>query len=130
MSIEWKAVYNDGSELPQYNEDGSENKYSDIKREKLSKFVLLKNKEPAVVIHLDEKKKLICRRRVAVRVDPRGQKKGQQVVWLAGWQEKKNGRNVQMICFLFEDGHIEVVDRFYENHPWLYPIIFRPEEKI
>jgi len=33
--ITWKAVYRDGCELCQYNEDGSHNKYADIDRNKL-----------------------------------------------------------------------------------------------
>ena len=126
MTVEWKAIYNDGTELPQYNEDGSENKYPDIDRSKLIQFVLLYFGIPHVVIHLDDNKRLIYRRRVAQSVT-----KGIiEVVYLAGWQEKIKRKNVQMICFLFEDGHVEIVDRFYEKHPWFYSIVFRPEERI
>ncbi len=125
----WKAIYGDGTVLGQFNSDGSENKYTDIDRTRLSQFLLLKGAEPIVVIHLDANKKLICRRRVAMHVT--GKKAGtKEVVWLAGWQENRKGVNVQMISFVFEDGHIEVVDRFYENHPWFYPINFLPEERI
>ena len=123
----WKAIYTDGSELPQFNEDGTENKYKDINRSKLSKFVLLVDKNPKIVVHLDSNKKLIYRRRVAIRMV--GNLKNQEAVYLVGWQENKNGINTQMICFLFEDGHVEVVDRFYENHPWLYSVNFLEVEK-
>lgn len=126
MIVEWLAIYNDGTELPQYNEDGSFNKYTDIDRSRLIKFVLLEDKVPKVVIHLDKNKRLICRRRVAIHM----MNGIEGFVWLVGWQEKKKGTNVQMICFLFEDGHVEIVDRFNEEHPWFYSIKFMAEEKI
>lgn len=125
----WKAIYKDDSCLPQFNNDGSENKYADIDRNKLSQFHLIKDDKPVVIVYLDENKKLICRRRVAKHFS--GPKAGtEEVVWIVGWQENRKGINVQMICFVFEDGHIEVVDRFDEKHPWFYPIVFRPEEQI
>ena len=55
-------------------------------------------------------------------------KKREEAVYLVGWQEKRKGMNIQMICFVFEDGHIEVIDRFNEKHPWHYSVKFRPEE--
>jgi hypothetical protein len=125
MQTEWLAVYNDGTTLPQYKADGSENKYPEIQRAKLIQFVLLRDKNPKLVIHLDQNKKLIYRMRVAAN------NKGiVERVYLAGWQEQSNGVNTQMITFLFEDGHIEIVDRFYEDHLWFYSINFIKEEKI
>ena len=127
--IEWKAIYNDGESLSQYNEKkGTENKYTDIDRSRLIQFVLLAEDNPKIVIHLDENKKLIYRRRVAVAFSGANAGK-QETVHLVGWQEKKQGINTQMICFLFEDGHVEIVDRFYENHPWFYAVIFLSEEE-
>ena len=41
--VEWKAIYSDDNELQQYNEDGTENKYTDINRELLNKFVIIKD---------------------------------------------------------------------------------------
>lgn len=127
--MEWKAIYTDGTFLPQFNEDGSDNKYPDINRAKLKEFQLIRNGKVAVVVHLDKKKKLICRMRVGqVGFGPRAGQK--ERVWLVGWQEKRGHVNVQMVCFVFEDGHIEVVDRFHENHPWFYPVKFIPKEKL
>lgn len=122
----WKVVYNDKTELPQYNDDGSENKYTDINRNKLIQFSLWEKDLdiPVLVIHLDSQKRLIYRRRVALTFDGR-----KTIVHLVGWQENVEGKNSQMICFAFEDGHIEVVDRFSENHPWFYPINFLDIEK-
>lgn len=127
--VEWKAIYDDGETFSQYNEKkGTENKYTDIDRSKLIQFVLLADGIPKIVIHLDKNKRLIYRRRVAVAFSGTNANK-QETVHLVGWQEKKQGINTQIICFLFEDGHIEIVDRFHEKHPWFYPIIFLPEER-
>ena len=122
--VRWLAIYNDGSSLPQFA-DGTENKYTDIDRSRLVKFILFVGDTPKLVIHLDKNKRLIYRRRVALSFSGH-----QEIVYLAGWQELKHGINTQMICFLFEDGHIETVDRFYENHPWFYPVKFLPGEQI
>jgi len=122
---EWLAIYNDGTTLPQYNEDGSENKYTDIKRDKLTQFIIYRYTCPKLIMHLDSHKKLIYRMRRAE--NDRGE---QEVVYLVGWQEKRNGYNIQSISFLFEDDHIEVVDRFNENHPWFYSMNFLSEEQV
>jgi len=138
MQIQWKAIYDDGTGLLQYNGDGTENKYTDIDRGRLIRFVLF---EPIavdkkfhsilghsikLVIALNGNKKLIYRRRVAMNITTNTREE----VFLAGWQENTDGRNTQMLCFLFEDGHIEVVDRFNKNHPWFYGVNFIKEEKI
>ena len=125
MQTEWQAIYNDGTTLSQYNEDRGENKYTDIKRDKIIQFVLKRDSIPKVVIHLDQNKKLIYRMRTAAN------NKGIiERVYLAGWQERVDDINTQMISFLFEDGHIEIVDRFYEDHVWFYAINFIAEERI
>lgn len=125
--VEWKAIYTDGNALSQYN-GGKENKYTDIDRNRLDRFILFKDDIPKVVIHLNNGKRLIYRRRVAMCVAG-GNAGNTEVVYFVGWQGKKQGITTQMICFLFEDGHIEITDRFYENHPWFYPMIFLPEEE-
>lgn len=125
QNFNWKAVYDDDTKLSQFNSDGSENKYTDIDRSKLVQFVLSFDTVPKLVIHLDKSKRLIYRRRVAMNSGGII-----QVVWLAGWQEKRNGINVQSVSFLFEDGHVEVVDGFKENHSWFYSINFLEEEKV
>lgn len=130
MDFYWKAVYTDGTELPQYNADGSENKYVDIDRSKLVRFALLQvnSDKPVVVLHLDQGQRLICRRRVAKHFSQDLKPQGEEVVWLVGWQQKINGRNSQMICFVFEDGHAEVRPGFKEKSQWFYAVQFLPEE--
>lgn len=121
----WMAIYEDRESLSQFNPTGHENKYTDIDKPRLAQFVLYRNEKPAVVIHLGGNKRLIYRMRRAM--DNRG---NEETVFLAGWQEKRNGMNIQMLVFLFSDGHVEIVDRFHEGHPWFYGIQFLEEEKI
>jgi hypothetical protein len=121
----WRAIYENGESLSQIAPDGKENSYGDIDKRALTKFILYRYGEPIVVVHLDPNKKLIYRMRRAM--DNHG---AEETVYLVGWQENRNGMNIQMIVFLFEDDHIEVVDRFHEGHPWFYPVQFLEEEKI
>jgi hypothetical protein len=52
------------------------------------------------------------------------------VVYLVGWQQLVNGKNVQTLTALFEDGHIEVTDGFKEGHPWFGNVNLRSEEEL
>jgi len=80
-------------------------------------------------VHLDKDKKLIYRMRHAIAF--MGSRAGtKETVYIIGWQQNRRGVNSQMVCFVFEDGHVEVVDRFREGHPWFYPVTFRAEETI
>ena len=124
---EWKAVYSDNTELNQFNLDGLENKYIDIDRSKLIQFSLYRNKSPLITVHLDSNKKLIYRKRIAATGFGCQIK---EMVHLIGWQENVNGKNAQMLFAVFQDNHIEVMDRFKEGHQWLYPVNFLPEERI
>lgn len=125
----WKAIYRDGSCLEQFNSDGSENKYTAIRRNELSQFLVFHGGEVLLVLHLDEGKRLIYRRRVAKYL--MGPKAGtSEAVYLVGWQENRRGVNVQSLCFVFEDGHIEVLDRFCEGTRWFYAVKFLPEEEV
>lgn len=133
MNFKWKAVYEDGSELSQYNEDGSENKYPDIERSKLVRFALLQfhSAQPCVILHLNKNQRLIYRRRVALRFGLKDVNiKQKETIHLIGYQELINGRNVQTICFVFEDGHIEIIDGFKKKTQWFYPVEFMPEEQL
>ena len=125
ISTLWCAIYNNGEPFWQFNIDGSENKYADIDKASLRQFILYRNGKAVIVIHFDSAKKLIYRMRRAM--DSHG---NEETVYLAGWQEKRDGKNLQMIVFLFEDGHTEIVDRFYERHPWFYSVEFLPDERI
>lgn len=122
----WIADYGDKC-LPQYNDDDTENKYTDIDRDRLTRFLLVDELGSIrVVLNLTPDKKLIYRRRVAMSVFTKTRK----VVYILGWQQNINNNNVQFLNFYFEDGHIETTDGFKEDHQWYYPVVFLPEEEL
>ena len=129
--LQWVAVYDGNDTLPQYNEDGTENKYSDIDRDRLERFVLVDNSNDQVkfVLNMGAGKKLIYRRRTAISL----KSKITEVAYIIGYQETLDGgaSSIQSICFIFEStGHIEMTDGFREGHRWFYPVVFLPEEEL
>lgn len=120
-SIYWKAVYKDGTNLPQFEEDGRENKYPDIDRSKLAGFEIRKaemDKDRLLFkLFLDPGRKLIYRRRVLERYKfgkglqaiPK-----KEVIYLVGWQATIGNRSVQDIAYVFEDGHVELAGQWKE----------------
>jgi hypothetical protein len=141
----WVAYYDKGERFSQFKEDGSENRYGDIDRARLKGFALFeKNAEPGqndrlvIGLHLGPDQRLVARKRNWVNL--RGENLG--VVWLVGWQETRKIRipglrvrsktrylpvNSQAIFAVFPDGHIEVVNRYREDHPWFYSINPNPK---
>jgi len=119
MPIQWKAVYDDNSYL---NQEG--NKYTDIDRSKICFFELYRDNKLVLRLHLDENKKLIYRKRVAMSMFT----KKTEEVHLVGWQQKVKGENIQSISYIFEDGHIEMAGQFRENTQWFYSVKFLSEE--
>jgi hypothetical protein len=98
--IMWAVAYNDGTTVYQYNEDGTENKYRDINRDKLVEFTLLRvllvegkpdlHHPPFPVrfsLWLEPGQQLIYRRRTQI-----AQESGEiTVIHLVGWQQKVAG---------------------------------------
>ena len=129
QKVEWRVLYTDGSSLFQYTEGEENKKYTDIDRSRLKEFSLFVNGARRITIPFDKNKRLVYRKRVAQ--DFAGTTQGQKrEVYIVGWQEKRNGHNIQSLSFLFEDGHIEEMDRFNKNHPLFYSVNFIKEEKI
>ena len=124
--LQWVAVYNDGSLLPQYNEDGSENKYVDINRDILKQFLLLDKTSVRFILNLKPEFKLIYRlRTIKINNDVK------ERVHIVGYQLNISGKNIQHINFIVDStGVIEVTDGFRENHAWYSSINFMPEEEI
>jgi hypothetical protein len=98
------AVYNDETFLTQFNEDGSENRYVDIQRDKLSHFAMLSDKNKLVLSVEFERpsQKLIYRRRTFI--DLVGNIKG--IVFLVGWHENINGKSIKVINYIYPNGKI------------------------
>jgi hypothetical protein len=104
--MKWVAEYNDGSILMQYD-GGKENPYIAIDRSRLDKFIIQKdNGESALIVSIERPtQKLIYRKRVFHKPFS---SKPDEVVILVGWHENINGKSIKSICYLFEDGHIEM----------------------
>ena len=143
MRYEWRVVYNQTSDglfecLDQYNEDGSENKYTDIDRTRLERFILLDSDsgEAKVVLHLEKGQKLIYRVRHLKHIPVSNlfykdnpDRSTEEAIWIVGFHENRGGVNVQMLSFLFEDGHIELMDRWRSDHALFAAAVLIPEEE-
>ncbi len=127
--LEWVAVYNDGSILRQFNDDGTENRYGDIDRKRLSEFHLVARDEDRIVLAyaLEPGQRLIYRKRYSMS-GITGEKNW--VIYIVGWQQTINGKNIQNVSFIFPDGSIINLPRFRENHPLFYSIQFIDGEEV
>lgn len=126
-STYWKAIYKDGKELCQFEEDGTENKYPDIDRSKLAVFEIRKaaaGDQPDRLLFkmfLEPGRRLIYRRRVQDKMkiggkptDIQVKKRWKEIVYLVGWQATIGGRSVQDIAYVFEDGHVELAGKWMQ----------------
>jgi len=124
--VYWRAVYKDGTVLLQTTKEGKKNKYADIDRDKLKYFDLLDGNKLLFRLHLEPGRRLICRRRTIGDVFDASKKR---VVWLIGWQWTVNGRNVQDIAWVYENGVVELTGRFKEC-PYDMPKSFVKGEEV
>lgn len=118
--IQWIAIYDDGSELSQYNEDGSENLFGDIDQDRLIRFKL-ESYNKCLSVDLIEGTfrigtedirfdgfdgadyRLIFFRRT--RQDF-GKSVKTTITPHIGWQTNINGKNYQRIMAISEEGQI------------------------
>lgn len=102
--MKWLAVYNDNTYLSQYNEDGTENKYKDIDRNRLTHFAMLnEDNKPILVVEIERPtQKLIYRRRTFCNL--LGKING--VIYLVGWHENVNGKSIKAINYIYPNGKI------------------------
>lgn len=124
MHYQWIAKYRDGTELRQYKDDGTENKYGDIVRNNLVGFMLATKDQnptdfPILCVHIDpEKDRLIYRKRHEQKDNDDANK---YTVWLVGFQRRVGNRvTSESISVLFPDGHIEQKPTWNEDR-WFYP---------
>jgi hypothetical protein len=98
------AVYNDEPFLAHFNDDGSENRYEDIDRNRLTHFAMLNgDNKPILVVEMERPtQKLIYRRRTFI--DLVGKVKG--VVFLVGWHENIGGKSIKVISYIYPNGKI------------------------
>ena len=104
MTFTWRAHYNDGTFLDQGSQVGDKKDYGAIDRIKLIAFEILDEKKRVYMVHLQPGQRLIYRMRVSrdfYNADI------QFTIWLVGWQQTINGKNIQSIAHIFPDGHVE-----------------------
>lgn len=132
MDLKWMAVYEDNTVLPQLKDDGTENKYTDIDRERLTEFIIYNDEDDAkrkilvLSIDRDEGERLIYRRRNSMDATTG------DTTWsvlLVGWQKLVNGKNVQNLNWIFPDGTIVNTGRFHNESRVLYETDFYDWEK-
>lgn len=120
----WIVRYNDGGCLNQIESNGKRNAYQDIQRDKLTAFEMWEGSTRVLLLKFNKGQQLIWRRRV--ETSPSGIT---EVCHIIGKQENINGENLQGIIGLFEsDGRIEITGRFYEGHPWFFPVQIHESE--
>ncbi len=111
MTFNWVAHYADGSILRQ--SEGAV--YGDVERERLVAFDLWQGERLVVRVDLRD-------------VDVDGEVEGRRLIWrirhrktmkgedltvnMIGWQRNVRGRNVQSICYVFEDASILMGGQF------------------
>ena len=108
MNIElyWTAKYIDGSEFKQFN-NGKENKYTDIDRERLCQFIMKEvgTDKSVYSLYIREGQHLIYRRRTLKRFG-----KSDTVVFLVGYKitfMANSGPREQIVMnYLFPDGSV------------------------
>jgi ribosomal protein L32 len=94
--------------------------------------------QPIFKIHLESGQRLICRRRTGKRVKISNvmeckevgelDVEGEYYFYIVGWQQTIEGKNVQAIAYIFEDGHIELAGNWKNNHKLFYAPNLLPEE--
>jgi len=126
--LAWIAVYGEDDYLFQFNDDGTENGYSDIDRGRLKEFHIInkETKKHVFALALDEGQRLIYRKRIQVS-GISGEKLWE--IYLVGWQQTVKGTNVQAISWIFPDGSIIQTGRFQEDHGIFYSVELLDFEK-
>lgn len=124
-SIQWLAVYRDGSFLPQYDGD-KENKYTDIDRANLGAMTLTREGLPIFTLYFDRPdQKLILRRRYFMRQG----EEGKSMIYLIGCHRNVAGENIQQLAVVMEDGSVCMFSKWQENHPLFDSVEFLPCEE-
>jgi len=120
MQYYWRCQYNDGTYFPATQEESKRmsQTYSDIEQDKLIFFEVYKRETDNLVLQThfhDQDRQLIHVRRILKHTQ-----KSDEKIWLVGWQKTVNGKNVQSINLIFEDGHIEAIGE-WGNPPYDKP---------
>ncbi len=134
----WKAYYSDGTFLDQYGVNGKSG-YENIDRTKLFMFAIIDktvvtdesfavavfdgknydtrrmvNKQERIVfrLHFEEGQRLIYRIIGIKKLNVRTLEERDNHLIMVGWQQNINGKNIQSLNYINEDGSIEQTGKF------------------
>ena len=125
--IMWKATYEDGTEVCQFQPDGLEVSTDSVSRNHVRSMVLSKGGVPVVTLDIEPGQKLVYRRRTEMIPG----KNVTEICHILGWRQRQEDQIVSRVLFYFEsDDRIEEIDGFREDHPWYYAPNFRKFEEV
>lgn len=121
MSIFWQALHSPGPVLDSRN--GA--KYQDIDRQTCIAFDLYIDQEglpkPHLLLRIDLREDGLPKRRLVYRKRTQLKASGESFeFYLVGWQRTVEGRNVQAICYVFNEGTVVLGGEFDEQDPFMY----------
>jgi len=120
----WLAEHKDGSVIRQYEGD-TKVSADKIDRNKLKTFSLMNGESCVIKLYIRNGMVLVYRRRIEKNVGG-----SERVCHIVGWRKYTGHDNeiVQSMAFIFEDGGIEMIEDFIEDHPWFYKPVLREFE--
>ena len=128
-TITWIAVYKDDTALTQHENDGTEHSTEEIDRKKLAAIVLLRDNVQFLVQAFEPGQRLIFRRRVSI--EQTGGEDVKRYLYMLGWQQTVNGKNVQHVAYIDEDtGFVTMAGKFNDKHPLFYTPIPVPADEL
>jgi hypothetical protein len=121
--ITWKAKYKNNINSHS-NKNGD--KYTDIDRKNLESIEVYLNSKIIHTLLIEKDKRLIMRYRVQQDINNPNKS---TYIFLIGWQQTINGKNIQEITYIFPDGKKEVSGK-WDNTKALYSEVkLRDDEK-
>ncbi len=128
MSLRCVAIYNDGTRLSIWDphpETGIVYSSEQIDRSKLVNIAIFNSDNLLLVQWFEPGQQLILRRRVQKST---GNNEELRVI-LVGWQKQINDELTKHVSVVFEDGRVENISEFKDDHPWFYAIKEVPADK-
>ena len=130
--LTWLAHYEDGTTLAQGQDRwGRPASYADIDRSRLVAFDLWQGERLVVQVDLrDDSNGEVGRRRLIWRIRHQLDSAGNQAkIHLVGWQRTAGGRNIQAICYVFEDGVVMLGGQWNEGRGFMYQVVYHDFEQ-
>lgn len=125
MTLYWQATHSTGLILNQFQ--GA--KYGDIDRSTLEFFDLWiypdrgPGIDPHLLVRVDLRADSLPQRRLIWRKRTERDMSGNELVYhLVGWQRTVEGRNVQAICYVFNESTVVLGGEWQEHDPVMFSV--------